>query len=336
MVHNFHCVMTLIILTFLFFFKNFIFSSYMQGFTKSPFPNDFYQVEIIDCKLFNLPFFLLFLLFFLFPFLFLFLFLFLFSLSLSLSLSLPLSVTMELTEEWRTDRFGCCSGDWSCCSIFMACCCYPCSIANAVTGSVEVPSGCDCLFLCCCYQSFTPASYTHFRKQYKIRGTECCGSMVCCDCLYACCCPLCMSCQIQNQSKERNFAPHTPNRNSTEMPWSQSFCDFTHDCCGCLWGCFCSRCAFAQVASQFAGTPCCYECFCGNPCLVRYNMHHHWNIEGPCCSACSCCGICGDFCALCCFPGCSYVQMKTEVELKGPMYAEEDPECCCNCCSNPI
>mmetsp|Transcript_26627 Transcript_26627/g.41496 ORF Transcript_26627/g.41496 Transcript_26627/m.41496 type:complete len:243 (-) Transcript_26627:124-852(-) len=241
---------------------------------------------------------------------------------------------MDQTEEWRSDRFGCCTGDCSVCSIFLSIFCFPCSIASAVTDSVEHPDGCDycciCMGVYCSNCSFfTPGAYTHFRKQYKIQGTECCGSTICCDCWYGACCLCCMSCQIQNQSRERNIPPTPPNANDNMQPWTVGFCDFTSDCLGCIYACLCPWCAFSSLASMYAGTPCIYECCCGNVILMRYNMRHHWNIEPPTC------GCLGDCCLLAWCYCCGYVQMKAEVEAKGPMFAEEDT-CCPRCCGEPL
>mmetsp|Transcript_31641 Transcript_31641/g.49459 ORF Transcript_31641/g.49459 Transcript_31641/m.49459 type:complete len:264 (+) Transcript_31641:1274-2065(+) len=241
--------------------------------------------------------------------------------------------SMEMTEEWRTGHFGCLSDNCSAFALFMGCFCFPCSIASAVTDSVQNPDGCDYCCLCCgvcsSYAFFSPGSYTHFRKSYRIKGTECLGSPLCCDWCYTACCPCCMSCQIQNQAMDKNIPPPPPNRNPTMQPWTQSFCDFTTNIPGCLYACFCPFCAWGSLSAMYAGTPCIYECCCGNIILLRYNMRHLWNIEPPTC------GCFGDFCLLLCCPCCGYVQMKAEVEAKGPMFPEED-DCCPRCCADPL
>eukprot|EP00008_Paramoeba_atlantica_P005706 CAMPEP_0201475186 /NCGR_PEP_ID=MMETSP0151_2-20130828/630_1 /ASSEMBLY_ACC=CAM_ASM_000257 /TAXON_ID=200890 /ORGANISM="Paramoeba atlantica, Strain 621/1 / CCAP 1560/9" /LENGTH=265 /DNA_ID=CAMNT_0047855205 /DNA_START=101 /DNA_END=898 /DNA_ORIENTATION=+ len=210
------------------------------------------------------------------------------------------AMNMQEGGEWVYGHFSCYKDIPNC----LCTCCFPqCMYGSAVSKSYGPWQMADCCFFACC--GFQAGTYSLMREGYHIQGdtlTDCLYFLCCANFLFPCC-------QMVNEVDARGVRPFSHHaRNLHTSDWETGFCEFFEDIPGCLISTILPQVGVGMLGSEYADFHFCYGCCCVAMPILRYDMRHEYNIEGNCC---------GDLCLSMIFPGCTYVQMKKEVESKG-------------------
>eukprot|EP01084_Bolivina_argentea_P271502 462014_1 len=93
-------------------------------------------------------------------------------------------------------------------------------------------------------------------------------------------------------------------------------CDVCADGCGgCFCSMFCGPCYWARTRTMFDESNCFFNLFCLGPVAIRNIVREGYGIDGTCI---------GDVLSTCFCPCCTGIQLRSEVNKRGPVTNQND------------